>query len=95
MRAKLEALRDRRAHLEAAVDEMLDPLVAPTLPAFDLGCLLLYLCEMEAEDLPTTVACSEAGDLSLAYSGDMGEKSFRHVQGLLAAYAKERLGREH
>ena len=91
-RAKLEALDERRAELERAIDEMLDPLVAPTLPAFDLAALLLYLSEMEADDLPTAVAGKEAADLSLAYSGDEKE-SFRYVQGVLAAYARERMGR--
>lgn len=93
VRAKLEALTARRAVFESAIDEMLDPLTAPKLPAFDLAAMLLFLSEMESDDLPTSVACKEAGDLSVAYSGDMEQQSFRHVQGLLASYARERMGR--
>ena len=37
------------------------------------------------------VACKEAVAMSVAYSGDE-QQSHRHVHGLLAAYAKERMG---
>lgn len=90
VRAKLLALRSRRLTLEAAIDEMLDPLAAPKLPAFDVAILLLFLSEMEEDDLPVPVACKEAVALSFAFSGD-DQNSHRHVNGLLAAYARERL----
>ena len=93
VRAKLAALQPRRAALEQAVDEMLDPLAAPKLPAFDLAIVLLFLSELEGDGLPVPVACNEAVALSVAYSGDE-QGSHRHVNGLLASYARERLGRE-
>ena len=96
VRQKLSALHSQRAQLEAAVSEMLDPLVAPSLPAFDLAVLLLFLSEL-ASGLPVPVASKEAAMLSAAYSGDANGKeqqSVRHVQGVLGAYARERLGRE-
>ena len=72
---------------------MLDPLAAPKLPAFDLAIVLLFLSELEGDGLPVPVACNEAVALSVAYSGDE-QGSHRHVNGLLASYARERLGRE-
>ena len=51
VRAKLQALQPRRAELEAAIDEMLDPLAAPKLPAFDVAVLLLFLSELEEAPL--------------------------------------------
>jgi hypothetical protein len=77
VRAKLLALRSRRLTLEAAIDEMLDPLAAPKLPAFDVAILLLFLSEMEEDDLPVPVACKEAVALSFAFSGD-DQNSHRH-----------------
>ena len=96
VRQKLSELHSRRGQLEAAVGEMLDPLVAPSLPAFDLAVLLLFLSEV-AGGLPVPVAAKEAAMLSGAYSGDANgvePQSVRHVQGVLGAYARERLGRE-
>ena len=90
VRMKLLALRERRGVLEAAVDELLDPLAAPNVPAMDVAVMLLFLCEMEAEALPVPVACKEAVALSTAYSGDE-QRSHRHVHGILAAYARERM----
>ena len=52
--AKLEAVRDMRASLEGVIQEMLDPLAAPNLPAFDLAALLLFLTEV------STSPCSNA-----------------------------------
>ena len=93
VRAKLHALKRRRAEIEDAIDDMLDPLAAPKLPAFDVAVMLLFLSELtEAPDLPVPVACKEAVALSRAYSGDE-QNSHRHVNGLLASYARERLGR--
>jgi len=90
---KLTQLQARRNDLDAAVDEMLDPLVAPDLPAFDVAVLLLFLVEIE-NGLPVPVACKEAAMLQAAYSGDASseQKSVRHVQGVLNSYATERLG---
>lgn len=93
VRGKLLALQPHRAALEEAIDEMMDPLAAPKLPAFDVAVLLLFLSELETTDIPVPVACKEAVALSVAYSGDE-QKSHRHVNGLLASYARERLGRE-
>ena len=91
VRAKLAALQPRRAALETAIDEMLDPLAAPKLPAFDLAVLLLFLSELEGAELPVPVACKEAVALSVAYSGDE-QQSHRHINGLLVSYARESLG---
>ena len=41
--AKLKALHGRRDDLEAAIDDLLDPLVAPSMPAFDIAVLLLLI----------------------------------------------------
>ena len=83
----------RVEELEATIEQMLDPLAAPNMPAFDIAILLLFLSELEATpDLPVPVACKEAVALSLAFSGDE-HGSHRHVNGLLAAFARERLGR--
>ena len=92
VKLKLSTLAERRETLEQAVSEMLDPLAAPKLPAFDVAVLLLFLSEIES-GVPVPVACKEAAELSLAYSGD-DQQSFRHVQGVLGAYARERLGME-
>lgn len=93
VRAKLLALQKQRGAFEAVIDDMLDPLAAPKLPAFDVAVLLLFLSELAAnDDLPVPVACKEAVALSVAYSGDE-QNSHRHVNGLLAAFARERLGR--
>ena len=93
VRAKLEVLQRRRTEMEDAIDDMLDPLAAPKLPAFDVAVMLLFLSELtEAPDLPVPVACKEAVALSRAYSGDE-QNSHRHVNGILASYARERLGR--
>ena len=93
VRKKLLALRERRVRLERALDAQLDPMAAPKLPAFDIAVLLLFLCELETAELPVPVACKEAVELSVAYSGD-DQESYRHVQGVLGAYAREQLGRE-
>lgn len=93
VRAKLAALQQRRPSLEEAIDAMLDPLAAPKLPAMDVSVLLLFLSELESDaSLPVPVACNEAVALSKAYSGDE-QHSYRHVNGLLASYAREVLGR--
>ena len=93
VRQKLAALQERRVALEEAIGEMLDPLAAPKLAPFDLAVLLLFLSEIEAADLPVPVACKEAAELCTAYSGGKSEADVRHVQGVLGAYARERLGR--
>ena len=77
----------------------------PRAPLSDLPSALLSLhglppselapprAQLEASaDLPLPVACKEAVNLCLAYSGGEHE-SHRHVHGLLSAYARERLGR--
>ena len=89
---KLRALQSRRAELEGAIDAMLDPLAAERMPAFDVAVLLLFLSELEeAPDLPVPVACKEAVALSVAAVGDE-QNSHRHVNGLISAYARERIG---
>ena len=90
VRAKLIDLQERRPRLERAINDQLDPLAAPNLPAFDIAVLLLFLSELESA-LPVPVACKEAVALSVAYSGDE-QQSYRHVQGILGAYAREQLG---
>ena len=93
VRSKLAALQERRGRLERAIDDQLDPIAAPNLPAFDVAVLLLFLSELEHGELPVPVACKEAVSPSVAYSGD-AQQSHRHVQGILGAYAREQLGRE-
>ncbi len=90
VRQKLERLAPRRGELERAVHEMLDPLAAPKLPAFDVAVLLLFLSELSSGSLPLAVACSEAVALSIAYGSDEAE-THRHVNGLLGSYARERM----
>ena len=94
VRHKLTELRACRHELDSAVNELLDPLVAPDLAAFDLAVLLLFLSEIQS-GLPVPVAAKEAGLLTEAYSGDAQQEQHgvRHVQGVLGAYARERLGR--
>ena len=101
--AKLKALHGRRDDLEAAIDDLLDPLVAPSMPAFDIAVLLLFLSEV-IDGLPVPVACKEASQLSVAYGGtgeDDGQKPPRngklvakvpHLYGVIGAFARERLG---
>ena len=80
-----------RGHMTSPADAWL---CAALLPAFDVAVLLLFLSELEAApDLPVPVACKEAVALSRAYSGDE-QQSHRHVNGLLASYAREHLGRD-
>ena len=92
VRAKLLALQPRRAELEEAIGVMLNENAATNLPAFDVAVLLVFLSELESSTLPVPVICKEAVELSRAYSGDE-QGSHRHVNGLLASYARERLGR--
>ena len=94
VRSKLATLASRRVELETAINEHLDPLIAHKVPAMDVAILLLFLSEMgngDAGGLPPAIAAKEAVTLSVAYSGDE-QQSFRHVHGILGAYARERLG---
>ena len=58
VRAKLLALQSRRAEFEQTISEMLDPLAAPKVPAFDVAVLLLFLSEVSGAHTPHTRACS-------------------------------------
>ncbi|KAL1504516.1 hypothetical protein AB1Y20_010918 [Prymnesium parvum] len=85
-RQQLRAVAARRDELEEAIVHLLDPKVAPHFPAFDYAILLLFMSELH-EGMQLPVACSEAVDLSLAYSGM--DETYRYVNGVLAAYARE------
>ena len=55
-RQQLERVATRRPMLEKALIDLLDPKVAPQLPAFDCAVLLLFMAELH-EGLPLPVAC--------------------------------------